>query len=263
MNKIAGLREKFKRGELIHGVHASIGYPMIMEIFCMAGFDAVWIDMEHTAINTQEVLLSVIAAGSYKTAVVVRIPWNDPILVKPVLEMGVDGIVFPMIRSAEEARKAIASCLYPPEGNRGFGPIRAVDYGFADTEKYVRDKHKNDMWKIIQIEHIDAVRDMDNILAVPGIDAMVIGPMDLSASLGCLPDYTQPTVKEALYTIRDKVKAAGIPLAISYGYNTIDKTGMEFFVDELNVDIAFAGSDVSFLVDGAKATLTGVNRKKT
>jgi 2-dehydro-3-deoxyglucarate aldolase/4-hydroxy-2-oxoheptanedioate aldolase len=248
----------FDKKELIRGVHVSAGHPMLTELLSHAGFDAMWIDTEHSAMDKHDVLLNLIATSGSKTAAIVRVPWNDPVLAKPILEMGPDGIVFPFIKSAEEARRAVAACLYPPDGVRGFGPIRAVRYGFDDTTKYVKESSKTDFWKIMQIEHLDGVRDMDNILAVPGVDAIVLGPNDLSASLGVLPNTGDPQVIEAVKIVKKKTNAAGIPFGVSAGYSSNTNSGAEFWLD-LGVDFLFIGSDVSFVFDGAQATLKHIS----
>ena len=262
MNRANRLREMYRRGEFIRGIHVQIGNPMITELLAMVGFDAIWIDTEHTGMTTQEVLPNLIAiATSQKTASIVRIPWNDPVMAKPILEMGADGMVFPMVMNAEEAKKAIASCLYPPEGIRGFGPVRAVNYGLLDATEYVRKISKDDIFKIIQIEHINAVNDIENIIKVPGIDAFVIGAMDLSASLGVLPESTHPKVKEAVRHVQAKAKEAKIPLGFSGGYNAGTNTGLEYWLDELKLDFIFAGSDLSLITNGAKKTYETLIRK--
>lgn len=262
MNRANRLREMYRNGEFIRGIHVQIGNPAVTELLAMVGFDAIWVDMEHTGMTTQEVLPNLIAiATSPKTASIVRLPWNDPVLAKPVLEMGVDGLVFPMIKSAEEAKKAIASCLYPPEGVRGFGPIRAVNYGLLDATEYVRKISKGDIFKIIQIEQIDAVNDIENIIKVPGIDAFVIGAMDLAGSIGVLPESHHPKVKEAVRHVQAKAKEAGIMVGFSGGYNAGANTGMEYWLGELKLDFIFAGSDLSLIADGAKKTYEALVRR--
>ena len=101
------------------------------------GFDFIWIDMEHTPTDHQVLMNHLIAAKAGGTDSIVRIPWNDPIMVKRVLDMGPNGILFPTINTVEELDLAMRSTLYPPEGNRGFGPIRAVNYALMDQEYYI------------------------------------------------------------------------------------------------------------------------------
>jgi 2-dehydro-3-deoxyglucarate aldolase/4-hydroxy-2-oxoheptanedioate aldolase len=252
MSPAERIREMYRKGELIRGIHVQIGNPMVTELLAKIGFDMIWIDMEHTGMTVQNVLPNLIAiAASHKTASIVRIPWNDPVMAKPVLDMGADGLVFPMIRNAKEGEAAIAACLYPPGGVRGFGPIRAVDYGLVNADEYVKNTSKTDIFKIIQIEHIDAVNNIENILALPCLDAVVIGAMDLSASIGVLPDGLHPKVKEAVRHVKEKANAAKIPFGFSGGYNPSSNSGLGFWLEELGVDFVFAASDWSLVFDGA------------
>ena len=257
MNKIQRIEEKIAKKELVLGTHSSLGYPVIAEMLGEAGFDALWIDTEHTAIDRQDLLLNVIATEGTQMAPFVRIPWNDPVLAKPVLEMGVAGIIFPFIRTAEEAKLAVASCTYPPDGIRGFGPIRAVRYGNIDTMEYIHTISKQ-VWKILQIEHVDAVKNIDEILAVKGVSAVVIGPNDLSGSIGLLGQPGHPQVRELIEVVAGKCSKAGIPFGVSTGYNPNDKKSFEYWIG-LNVQFIFLGGDTAFLMSGARQTIQGVN----
>ena len=129
------LKEKMQKCEPIAGVHVSLGDACISELLSNVGFDFLWIDTEHTAIDYQILQNHLIAARAGGTSTLVRIPWNDRIMAKRVLEMGPTGIIFPMINTAEEAEFAMKSCLYPPYGIRGFGPIRAVYYGQENNDE--------------------------------------------------------------------------------------------------------------------------------
>ena len=177
------IREKIAAGGFLTGTHVFCGAPMLTEEISMSGFDAVWIDMEHTAIGKAEVLQNLIAVRAGGAYSFVRIPWNDAVQAKPIIDMGTDAIIFPYVRSAEEAEYAAASCAYPPDGIRGYGPLRAGDYGGISQTEYV-DRRFRDMLRIIQIEHIDAVNDLERIAAVKGIDGFIVGPNDLSGSVG-------------------------------------------------------------------------------
>jgi len=150
------LKTKIKAGEKLIGTHVSLVDPSICEILGMMGFDYVWIDMEHTCIDFQtlnECLLAVRAVGGNA---IVRIPQHDYTYLKKVLEMGPDGIVFPMIHSVEEAKADISHTLYPPYGERGFGPRSAISYGLSDVRKYIENESL-DLCRFIQIEHVHAI----------------------------------------------------------------------------------------------------------
>jgi len=134
--------------------------------------------------------------GSNTTALV-RVPWNDPVLIKPVLDIGAEGIVIPMVRNAEEARRAVAACLYPPAGIRGFGPRRPNNFGRIAGPEYCKSANES-ILIIPQLEHIDAVKNIEAIASVPGISAIVIGPNDLSGSMGLMAQSRHPDVVAAI-----------------------------------------------------------------
>ena len=137
MNK---LREKIDKKEKVLGTLVSLTDPCLCEIMGNAGYDCVWIDMEHTYMSYKEVLCHLNAANSSKIPTVVRLPQNDLTATKKVLEMGPDGVIFPMVKSAKEVEELIKMTLYPPLGNRGFGPLRAIGYGADDVIEYVEKK---------------------------------------------------------------------------------------------------------------------------
>lgn len=253
VSKIDIIRKKIENKEIVVGTHVSLGDFNTVELFGEAGFDIIWIDTEHTAVDRRDLLMNIMATNGTNAAVFVRIPWNDPVIVKPILEMGVDGIVFPYVRTAKEAEKAVESCLYPPAGIRGFGPIRAVKYGKIDTMEYIN-KLSKEIWKIIQIEHIDAVNNLDEILAVDGVDAIVVGPNDLSGSIGLLGQTGHPQVKKLMDIIAEKAKKVNKPFGVSMGFNPpVNKE----WIDR-GANFIFAGGDVAFLMNGAKETLNGI-----
>lgn len=255
MNKFL---EKIKSGKTAVGTHAQLGSQPIMEMFGIAGFDAVWIDTEHTAIDKQDLLSSIIALNGYNTAAIVRIPWNDPVLAKPVLEMGVDGIIFPYVRSAEDVEQAMESCIYPPHGIRGFGPIRANKYGIMGNQEYF-DSYIDNTFRIAQIEHVDAVRCIDEILKVKYLSGIVLGPNDLSGSLGVLGQLDHPEVQKCFDIVAEAAKKVGIPFGVSTGYNAGSGGGnLKQWIDR-GADYIFVGSDVSYVMSGAAATYEEVS----
>lgn len=205
-------------GRPAFGVHCVSADLAFYEIAGLTGYDFVWIDTEHAAITLPMVLSGISATQSNGCGAIVRIAENNPVLEKPVLEMGADGIIFPMINTAEDAERAVKSCLYPPEGHRGFGPLRANRYGGIPTRQYMAEANRN-ILKIIQIEHIDAVRALDEILEVKGIDLVVCGPMDLSASVNKAGKMSDPEVRDLMDTIIKKSKAARVPFGISMGFD--------------------------------------------
>lgn len=190
------------------------------EMCGMLGYDYVWIDNEHAGLTDITIRNGIVGANASGCAAFVRVRCNDPALAKPVLEMGPDGIIFPMVNTAEEAERAVKSCLYPPKGTRGFGPIRAMKYNTlpeVDLDDYVEQANRS-VLKIIQIEHETAVKNLDEILEVPGIDLVICGPMDLSASVGKIGRFSDPEVSGLMNSIIDKCKDHGVNYGLSIGY---------------------------------------------
>ena len=217
MFQIDQLKEKIKKNGVVVGTHVKWPEGNIVELFAMAGYDYIWIDGEHSTLGINDVNSHIRIAQSNNAAAFYRVRCNEPAVVKPILELGPDGIIFPMVCTAEEARRAVAACKYPAAGVRGYAPGRAIKYGLMDLDTYLEETKK--IWTIIQIEHIEAVKNLDEILQVPGIDAIVVGMMDLSASLGKLGQVEDPYEMELLDTIAEKTKKAGLPFGVSMGYN--------------------------------------------
>lgn len=244
-------RERFRRGEPVFGAHAFLCDPQSTEALACHGFEFVWIDGEHSPFDRASTLAHIQAAAAGGAASLVRVAWNDPVLVKPVLEMGPDGIILPMVSSADEARRAVAACRYPPAGIRGFGPRRACGYGALPTGDYLRQADRSFL-VIIQIEHVDAVRQLEDIAAVPGIDLAVVGPCDLAASAGH-PGLTQSPEMEQLYgRIARVCRDAGLPFGVSIGAG--DFSGTEGWLMRGAVFIG-CGDDLGFISQGSRATL--------
>ena len=215
------IKTAISEGRVALGTHCSSEDIGLYEMCGPLGYDYVWIDNEHAGITVPIVRNGIVGTNAGGCAAFVRIRWNDPALVKPILECGPDGIIFPMINSPEEAEKAVKSCLYPPHGTRGFGPLRAINYGvntFNNMEEYTEFANKNIM-KIVQAEHILGVENIDQILEVQGIDLVVCGPMDLSSSVGKLGKLNDPEVVSLMEKIIKSCKSAKIPYGLSIGYD--------------------------------------------
>lgn len=243
------IREKIAAGGFLTGTHVFCGAPMLTEEISMSGFDAVWIDMEHTAIGKAEVLQNLIAVRAGGAYSFVRIPWNDAVQAKPIIDMGTDAIIFPYVRSAEEAEYAAASCAYPPDGIRGYGPLRAGDYGGISQTEYV-DRHFRDMLRIIQIEHIDAVNDLERIAAVKGIDGFIVGPNDLSGSVGHIGRPNHPDMMPVYDRIGKILSGTGKLFGVSLGFDA-EVIGQWL---SRGVNTVFTGTDVEYIRAGVTST---------
>ena len=250
------LRKKLESGETALGSHVSLADSVITEIMGSAGFDYLWIDTEHAAIDLNILEKHLIAARAANVSAIVRVPWNDPVRIKPVLEMGPEGIVIPMVSTREQAEQAIRACLYPPRGIRGYGPRQAIRFGAASLEEYL--KHAADATlRFIQIEHIEAVRNLDDILSVEGIDGIIIGPCDLSASMGKIGEWDDPEVQRTIDLICETAHARKVKVGMSFGYLTPEQ--MRRWRDR-GMDMISQVSEVDFIYQGAKKLLEDMRR---
>lgn len=190
------LKEKIRRRETILGSWITIGNPYIAEIMAKSGFDFLTIDMEHSAITISEAQQLIQVIDLCGCSPLVRVTNNDPNKIKRVMDAGACGVIVPMVNSKGDAEKAVKAVRYPPNGNRGVGLARAQGYGLS-FEAYKEWLEENSV-VIAQIEHIDAVNNLEEIMTTDGIDGMIIGPYDLSGSLMVPGDFENEDVKEAL-----------------------------------------------------------------
>ena len=176
-------RKALESGHRLFGTHVNLTDYRVCEMLGGVGFDYLWVDMEHIATSFSDMERHLIAAKAAGTPCVVRVTWNDIPHIKRVLEAGPDAIVVPMVNSVKEAQRAIDTCIYPPEGKRGFGPCRAVRYGLDSVKDYI-DQGSKQLVRILQVETKDAVDAMEEVAKIPYVDGFLIGPMDLSGSVG-------------------------------------------------------------------------------
>lgn len=253
--KAEQIRRRMAEGEVILGGHTFYTDPCITEALGLHGFSFVWIDAEHSAFDHRSILDHIIAASSAGTASIVRIPITDPVRVKPILEMGPDGIIFPMVCTKEDAQMAVSSCLYPPSGLRGFGPRRANGYGAVPAGEYLDHPEKRFL-RIVQIEHVSAVRNLREILSVEGIDLPLVGPNDLSASIGHLGETAHPEVRALCEELIRICKELGRPFGVSLGAD--DHEAIAWWIRQ-GVSFLGCGDDISYISSGARASLAFAN----
>jgi 2-dehydro-3-deoxyglucarate aldolase len=168
----------------------------VAEILADSGFDWLCVDMEHSVTDYRDVQLLIAAIQSKGVRAFVRVGENNTRIIKRVLDAGADGIIVPMVNTKADAQKAVAAVNYPPLGTRGVGLARAQGYGFGFDE--YKDGKAKEITLIAQIEHIDAVDNLDEILSVDGIFGTIVGPYDLSGSMGKPGNYDDADVKQIL-----------------------------------------------------------------
>ncbi|MCQ9207380.1 MAG: aldolase/citrate lyase family protein [Omnitrophica bacterium] len=248
------LKEKLKANKQTLGSWITLPDTAICEIMTKAGFDWLTVDMEHSAITLHQAqeLIRVVELGG--CVPLVRVGKNDPNLIKRVMDAGAHGVIVPMVNCREDAISAVSSVKYPPHGKRGVGLARAQGYGLT-FEKY-REWVSSESVVIVQIEHIDAIKNLEVILEVEGVDASMIGPYDLSASLGYPGDFKKKEIVDAIkkYTdICDKLKKPG-------GFHVIEpeaeklkdrlKEGFKFMA--FSFDALFLGNKIKEELEGVK-----------
>jgi 2-dehydro-3-deoxyglucarate aldolase len=210
------LKQRLAEGQATVGSWLLLGSAAVAEIMADAGFDWLVVDLEHSA-TTERETEEIFRAIELKGAVpLVRLTSNDAGQIKRVLDTGAQGIIVPMVKTADDARRAVAAAHYPPVGKRSFALSRAQGYG-RTFDAYVRDA-KDTTMVIAIIEHVDAVGALEEILAVDGLDATMIGPYDLSGSLGKPGRFDDPDVAKLVERYVAVSRAAGKP----YGYHVVD-----------------------------------------
>jgi 4-hydroxy-2-oxoheptanedioate aldolase len=209
------LKTIWSRGEAVVNGWLSIPSTFSAELMAHQGFDSLTIDMQHGVVDYQMAVAMLQAISTTPVIPLARVPWNEPGLIMKMLDAGVFGVICPMINTPEQAAALVRACRYPPAGYRSYGPVRASIYAGADYG----DRANEAILVIPMIETREAVERIDDILSVPGIDAVYVGPADLSLTLGCRPrlDQTDPPVVEAQRRIVEACQRHGVAAGIHCG----------------------------------------------
>ncbi|MBT8324366.1 MAG: 2,4-dihydroxyhept-2-ene-1,7-dioic acid aldolase [Winogradskyella sp.] len=237
------LKSKLANNHLSIGSWLTIPHMSVVEILSSAGFEWLTIDIEHSAIDfeTTQNLISQIQANQMEA--LVRVSKNDEVIIKRVMDAGANGVVVPLVKSADEAKAAVSYVKYPPIGKRGVGLSRAQHYGigFESYQKWVNEESI----VIVQIEHIDSVNNLSEILDVEGVDGIIVGPYDLSASMGKPGKFDDQDVKEVLARIdkitTEKNKPLGFHVISSDHTKTLEKINSNYKFVAFSLDFFFLG----------------------
>jgi 4-hydroxy-2-oxoheptanedioate aldolase len=236
-------KRAIKSGRPQIGIWSSLPDNISAEILAGSGFDWMLIDTEHTLNDLRMVCSQLQAVTGSATHPVVRPPWNDTVMMKRFLDIGVQTFLIPMVQTEEEARKAVAATRYPPQGVRGFASAgRAAGYGRV-TDYFAR--CQEEMCVLVQIETTLALQNIESIARVDGIDGIFIGPGDLSASLGHLGNPTHPQARAVIDDAIDRIKACGVPVGIL----TSNEAMAHHYIDKGCLFTA-VGSDIGILANG-------------
>ena len=240
-------RTRLRNGERLLGTMVTLPTASTAEILADAGFDWLFVDGEHGPLDTSDIL-AILQAVSHRIACIVRVPACDEVAIKKVLDLGAAGIIVPQVNTPEQAADVVRYTRYAPEGSRGVGLARAHGYGFRFAE-YVASANA-EISVIVQAEHRSAVENIDAIVQVPGVDAVLLGPYDLSASYGKMGQISDPEVLNGINRVTTSCQAVQMPL----GYFGISFDAVKPWMDK-GYSLVVAGVDVLFLGNGARRML--------
>jgi 2-dehydro-3-deoxyglucarate aldolase len=245
-HKKSNLKQRLKDNTITIGSWLTIPHQAIVEILSSAGFEWLTIDIEHSAIDFETIqsLIGHIQANGMEA--LVRVSKNDEVIIKRVMDAGANGVIIPMVKNAEEAKEAVSYVKYPPFGKRGVGLSRAQHYGTA-FESYKKWVHEESV-VIVQIEHIESVENLEAILDVQGVDGTIVGPYDLSASMGKPGMFDDDDVKEVLNRIDRITLQKNKPL----GFHVIDSNHMKM-MEKIDKKYSFLAFSLDFFFLGDKA----------
>ena len=239
--------QRLRNNELLLGTMLTIPAPEIAEMAAKCGFDWLFMDGEHSPLSTLD-WQRMLQAVAGRSAGIIRVAARTEVEIKKVLDIGADGIIAPQVNSAAEARCIVEWCRYPPQGERGVGLARAQGYGL-DFASYVESANER-VAVIIQAEHVEAVDNIDEIAQVEGIDAVFIGPYDLSASMNKIGEIDHPEVVSAI----DKVTRVCRQNDIALGYFGVSAESVQPYIDQ-GYRLICAGVDAGFVTQGAQEVL--------
>ena len=209
------LRTQWQADRAVVNGWLAIANPFSAEVMAHQGWDSLTIDLQHGVVDYPAMVTMLQAISTTPTVPIVRVPWLEPGILMKTLDAGAYGVICPMVNSREDAQKFVAWTSYAPKGTRSFGPVRATLYGGADYPERANDT----IVRFAMIETAQALDHLDAILSVEGLDAVYIGPSDLSLSLGCKPvfDDVDPKAAQAIDHILERARAHGLQAGIHNG----------------------------------------------
>ena len=249
------LKQKLKNKKTVIGSWITLAHPIIPEIMAGAGFDFLVIEMEHSVISLKDTQVLIQSIQAQGVAPLVRLGENDPNLIKRVMDAGAEGVIIAFVNSAADAKKAVDAVKYPPVGTRGVGLARAQKYGFG-FEAYKK-WAKDDSLVIALIEHIRAVENLESILSVPGLDGTLIGPYDLSGSLGYPGEFERPEVRKAMDRYESICKKMKKPMGFHVVHpdaaKVLEKKKKGYRFLAVGLDTLYLGTKCREVVSGLRA----------
>ncbi|MFC8598177.1 MULTISPECIES: HpcH/HpaI aldolase family protein [unclassified Isoptericola] len=233
-------------GRPLVGAWSSLGSPLAAEILAGSGLDVVLVDGEHGPNDLTTVLAQLQATAAYPVATLVRVPWGDAVTLKRVLDLGATNVLVPMVDSARQAQEAVRAVRYPPAGVRGVGSALARSSRWNRVSGYL-DEADDGITLVVQLETRAAIEDAEAIAGTDGVDAVLVGPADLAASLGHLGQQDHPEVVDAVLAALDAGRRTGTPV----GVNAFDPAMADRYLDA-GAAYVVVGADVTLIARGAE-----------
>ena len=252
---VPDLRARLAAGEFLVGTWLTFLDPSVAELLAGSGYDFLVVDMEHGVADAAHLQTFCIAARAGGSAVLARIGANEPVRIMHALDVGASGVIVPQIRSVADVERAVAWCRYPPEGTRGAAARRPSGYG-RKTREYFAIADATVLC-CVQIETQEALDIIEDILAVPGVDALLIGPNDLAAALGHLGETGHADVESAVADVRERALRRGMP--IGFVSASPDPAPAVARRDQ-GFSFVTVGVDFAFLAAGADAAVAAVRQ---
>jgi 2-keto-3-deoxy-L-rhamnonate aldolase RhmA len=237
-SQMRSLKSKLVEGQVTVGSWLTLAHPAIAEIMSRAGFDWLTIDLEHSVITIREAEEIIRVVELLGVIPLARLSANDPVQIKRVMDAGAHGVIVPMVNSTADAEAAVEAVHYPPMGKRGVGLARAQGYG-SSFERY-REWVNQESVVVVQVEHIEAVGNLEAILSVEGVDGFIVGPYDLSGSLGVPGQFDHPSMKKAM----ERIRTVGLSSGKAFGIHLIEPN-----VQELRQRLAEGYNFVAYSLD--------------
>ncbi len=238
------LKKKMRNEKGCVGAWTVLTDPIVAEIMSHIGFDFLIVDTEHSPVMLDKLQVMMLMMQRGGTPAIVRVPWNDHVMIKQALDVGAEGVLVPLVRNAEEAHTAVRAAKYPPQGVRGYGPMVATDF-YRKERQYVEEANDRTL-VIVQIEDIETINNLEEILEVPGIDGVYLGPADLSFTMDIPLQMEHP---DLIAAIQRSVKMAN-DMNVPYGGSIHDaiRTNAKF-------QFLTVGSDYGLMQKAAKEML--------
>jgi 2-keto-3-deoxy-L-rhamnonate aldolase RhmA len=255
MEAVLRFRQRLSAGEVCLGASITFSDALVSDALGDS-VDFFWIDLEHGGMSPEVLQAHLLAARSRQVPALVRVPGSGTPFIKPVLDSGADGIIVPQVRSADEVQRVVDDCRYPPLGERGYGPRVPTNYGRDGGKAYI-ERANQAIFVAVQIENREALKCIDEIVAIPGLDSIALGPWDLSASLGFPGELEHPEVMAAIDLVIEKAGQAGLFIGSGMGPNADYATTMA----RHGVQWLQVGGDYSYMIQYAKQMTSEIRSK--